>query len=96
MMTNVIDFHTSFFYMLNNEANGDKLHEYMSDFFVDPPVISKKQKCGKSQLMDLMGKFNKISIIIFFIYLHLYYIFSILSIYDIFFIQTFRNDRYLL
>lgn len=72
MMTNVMDFHTSFFYMLNNEANGDKLHEYMSDFFIDPPVVSKKQKCGKSQLIDFMGKFNKIYIIIFFIYLHFF------------------------
>lgn len=77
MMTNVMDFHTSFFYMLNNEANGDKLHEYMSDFFIDPPVVSKKQKCGKSQLIDFMGKFNKIYIIIFFIYL---YFFSTLNI----------------
>lgn len=72
MMTNVMDFHTSFFYMLNNEANGDKLHEYMSDFFIDPPVVSKKQKCGKNQLIDFMGKFNKIYIIIFFIYLHFF------------------------
>ncbi|KAG6799494.1 SET and MYND domain-containing protein 4 [Apis mellifera caucasica] len=26
----------------------------MSDFFVDPPIVSKRQKCGKNQLMDLM------------------------------------------
>lgn len=81
MMTNVIDFHTSFFYMLNNEPNGDKLHEYMSDFFVDPPIVSKRQKCGKNQLMDLMGKFNKISIIIFFIYFFLYQVYKIFFFY---------------
>lgn len=72
-MTNMMDFHTSFFYMLNTEASEDKLHEYMNDFFMDPPVISKKQKCGKSQLMDLMGKFNQIFIIMFLIYLHFFF-----------------------
>lgn len=71
-MTNMMDFHTSFFYMLNTEASEDKLHEYMNDFFMDPPVVSKKQKCGKSQLMDLMGKFNQIFIIMFLIYLHFF------------------------